>query len=178
MKKQPETFEYLGKLFTPVIMPGKYNWDKLSRNMWGNDENLQRLDCINKNGYTHEDFYKAAKKAGCGKVDVFMLNGETVIPCNILRYYKQPSWYAKELMKRQYISQTREYLKHELKAVEKAMMEKLDKAKESGAIPEEWTKQGNHLLQKAIMDSFCKDMPYSALDKKTKKEFSNLHLFI
>ncbi len=81
-------------------------------------------------------------------------------------------------LKRQYVSQTRQYIKAEIKQIEVALMAKLDKAANSGAIPEDWAKTGNHLLQKAIVDSFCLDRPYSALDSSTKKEFSNLHKFI
>ena len=84
----------------------------------------------------------------------------------------------KELMKRQYKSQTAAYIKAELKEIEETLLAKLEKANESGAIPEQWSKDGNHLLKMAIIDSFCKDRPYSGVSDYMRKEFSNLHKFI
>lgn len=83
-----------------------------------------------------------------------------------------------DVMKRQYISQTRQCIKAEMKNIENDLLYKLDKAAKSGAIPEEWAKDGNHLLKKAIIDSFCLDRPYGGISGETKKEFSNLHKFI
>ena len=83
-----------------------------------------------------------------------------------------------DLMKRQYISQTRAYIKQEIRNIENDLLYKLDKAAKSGAIPEQWAKDGNHLLKKAIIDSFCLDRPYGGVAGETKKEFSNLHKFI
>lgn len=93
--QQPQPFEYLGKLFTPVeTLRG--NFVEKSKHIWGNHETLAKLDSVNKNGYSHSDFYKVARKAGAGRIDTFLLNGEKVIPCNKLMYYGQPTWYAEE----------------------------------------------------------------------------------
>lgn len=72
----------------------------------------------------------------------------------------------------------RQYLKAEIKNIEKALFEKLEKAFESGHIPEEWKATGNHLLMKAVINSFCKDEPYSHLDPIYRKQAGNLHKFI
>lgn len=83
-----------------------------------------------------------------------------------------------ELMKKQYVSQTRQYIRAELAQIENTLLAKLAQAESSGAIPEQWAKDGNHLLKMAIIDSFCKNRPYSGVSEYTKKEFSNLHKFI
>ncbi len=95
-KQTPKSFTYLGRVFKPIQIDEKYNWNKLASKLWGGDETLKHLDCINENGYKHEDFYKEAKKNGCGKIDVFEMGGEKVIPCNRLMYYGEPTWYSKK----------------------------------------------------------------------------------
>jgi hypothetical protein len=72
----------------------------------------------------------------------------------------------------------RQYLKAELKEIEIALNKKLEKAFNSGAIPEHWKQSGNHLLTKAIIHSFCLDRPYEMFDKANKKEQKNIHLFL
>jgi len=57
-------------------------------------------------------------------------------------------------------------------------MEKVDLAIRSGAIPEDWKRQGDHRLSKAIIDSICVDRPLAPSDKQNKKDFKNLSLFI
>lgn len=42
--------------------------------------------------------------------------------------------------------------------------------------PEEYKLECNWLLSKAVMDSFCRDRPYRAFNKTSKKEFDNIHL--
>jgi hypothetical protein len=80
--------------------------------------------------------------------------------------------------KAQYIAHTKRYLKAELKEIEAALYKKLEKAEKSGAIPEHWMETGNHLLSKAIINSFCLDLPYEMIDKTWRKEAKQLHLFL
>lgn len=81
-------------------------------------------------------------------------------------------------VKQNYIRYTKQYLKAEVKEIEKALMKKLDQAENSGSIPEDWMKTGNHLLKMAIIDSFCQDRPYKMRDNSNQKEAQNIHLFI
>lgn len=75
--------------------------------------------------------------------------------------------------------EAKKQLKAEIKnAIEANLFKKLDAAINSGAIPEHWMEQGNHLLSKAIIHSFCLDKPYEMFSKEYKKEALNLHLFI
>ena len=73
---KPKTFEYLGKLFTPTNKT--YCWD----------EKLQKLEGqVNLSGYSYKEFYRIAKENGCGKEDVFIMDGEKVIPCSYFLFY-------------------------------------------------------------------------------------------
>lgn len=177
----PEPFEYLGKTFIPIDT-GKHDWKKLSNKIWGGGDYLKPLDAINKNGYTHSDFYKVAKEHGCGKIDVFEMDGEKVIPCNALMYYGEPTWYApkrnQELSEATFRRYQEQYLKEAIRDIETALEQKLQKAFNSGAIPEVWKETGNHLTMMAVIDSFCKERPYKMWDKEHQKEADNLHLFI
>lgn len=181
--KKEKSFSYLGRTFTPVIVNnGRYDWNKLAKKVWGNDDNLKPLEKINCE-FNYSEFYLQATKNGCGKIDVFILDdGEKVIPCHILKYYGEPTWYAKkiqeELSEATFKRYQEKYLQEELQEIEKILLRKLNAAYHSGAIPEYWKETGNRLLTKAIINSFCKDMPYQMLDKKRIKESNNLHLFI
>ncbi len=65
-----------------------------------------------------------------------------------------------------------------LEEFKKSAYQKLDKAHNSGAVPEEWKEDdGNYCLAKAILDSLCKDRPYEPTASQ-KKDFNNLHLFM
>lgn len=180
-KKVPEPFEYLGKVFKPLeTLKGKWS-DKVMK-LWGNEESSKQLDCINKNGYNHSEFYKLARKSGCGNIDVFELDGEKVIPCNALMYYGEPTWYATkhraELYEQTFRLYQMEYLKAEMKDIEEALFKKMESAFVSGSIPDEWKKTGNHLLKMAVIDSFCRDRPYKMRDSSNQKDANNIHLFI
>lgn len=85
----------------------------------------------------------------------------------------------KELNKQQKEKETLAFIKKELKGdVLKILTRKVQQALASGAVPEYFMEKGNHLLSKAILDSFCRDRPYSMLDTLHKKESENIHLFI
>ena len=72
----------------------------------------------------------------------------------------------------------KEYLEAKIFEIKKALFEKLEKAFESGAIPDHWKKTGNHFIVKAIVDSFCQDRPDKLSAKDHIKEINNLHLFL
>jgi len=112
--KEPQPFDYLGKTFTPIITQGKYDWNELARNVWGHSdqdhESNKKLKHINEK-FTHEDFYKTAKKSGCGKVDIFYMDGEVVIPCNVLRWYKEPGWSKESKKEANYTAQKNKIMK-------------------------------------------------------------------
>lgn len=56
---------------------------------------------------------------------------------------------------------------------------KLKSALASGGIPDEWLQDDeSHLLQKAVLDSLCRDRPYRPASSTLTDEFDNLHLFI
>ncbi len=57
-------------------------------------------------------------------------------------------------------------------------LQSLDQADNSGSISDDMKQEGNWLLAKAIVDSFCRTRPYSPLSASTKKEFDNLYHFI
>lgn len=97
--KKEKSFEYLGKIFEPVITEKKYTWEEKVYSLWGGStkesKDLHRLKDINAD-FNHTEFYKIAKINGCGKIDVFILDGEKVIPSNILRYFGEPLWHRSE----------------------------------------------------------------------------------
>lgn len=64
-----------------------------------------------------------------------------------------------------------------LEELKKSAYQKLDKAYSSGTVPEEWKKEGNYCLAKAVLDSLCKDRPYKP-PASQKEDFDNLHLFM
>lgn len=66
-------------------------------------------------------------------------------------------------------------LMHEIKI---SLVKKLDKAIASGAIPDEWKQQGDYRTAKAVITSFCLDMPYDGVLPKTKQDIRNLHKFL
>lgn len=84
----------------------------------------------------------------------------------------------KELLQNTFERYQRKYLKNILKEIKIELEKKLEKAFVSGAIPTHWKETGNYMCVKAVIDSFCKDRPYSILDKKHQKEAENLHLFL
>lgn len=85
----------------------------------------------------------------------------------------------KILTKTQKEKETLKFLKQELKGdILKVLTRKLQAALASGGIPEYFMQKDNHLLSKAIIDSFCRDRPYSMLDTIHEKDSKNLHLFI
>lgn len=175
LAEQLKPFEYLGKIFTPILrITGRNNWQRKAAKVWG-----EKLEI---DGYKHEDFYKVAKKAGCGKFDVFLLDGEQVIPCNELRYYGEPTWFAgskeKEEKQRLYERNQRWHLKDALQSIEKTLFTKLETAFVSGAIPDRWKENENQCLVNAVIDSFCQDRPHRMLDNDNRKDSDNLHKFI
>lgn len=58
------------------------------------------------------------------------------------------------------------------------LIKDVEKALNSGSVPDYFMEANNHYLSKAILDSFCKDRPYSALYKSVQKDFDNIHKFI
>lgn len=54
----------------------------------------------------------------------------------------------------------------------------LEDAANSGAISDDMKQADNWLLAKAIVDSFCRNRPYSPLSDSTTEEFDNLYHFI
>jgi len=61
--------------------------------------------------------------------------------------------------------------------IKKDLIKKLDRALNSGCVPQEYYND-DFLLTKALLNSFILDNNYKALDKKTEKEFKNIHLFV
>lgn len=85
----------------------------------------------------------------------------------------------KILTKKQKQAEVKRQIKQELQIVIKnKLLEKVDKALNSGAIPDHWLEENNRLLLKSIIDSFCKDGNYSFFEKQTVKDSNNLHLFL
>lgn len=58
------------------------------------------------------------------------------------------------------------------------LLKKLDKALSSKTLPDDYFEQGNFLISKAVLDSFCKDRPFEALSPITKKEFNKIHVYL
>lgn len=84
-----------------------------------------------------------------------------------------------ELTEKTFRRYQQQYLKEYVKDIETALMRKLERAFESGAIPEDWKKTGNNFTNMAVIDSFCKDRPYKCYsNKEIQKDADNLHLFI
>lgn len=54
---------------------------------------------------------------------------------------------------------------------------KLKSALVSSSVPEEWLKNADSfLLQKAVLDSVCRDRPYKPRNPDHQAEFDNLHV--
>jgi len=83
----------------------------------------------------------------------------------------------KLLTKKQKQAEAKRQLKSEVKYIQEQLLKKLEKSFHSGAIPEYFYEEGNHLLTKAIIDSFCRDRPYSPISS-FKKDIENIHNFI
>ena len=56
--------------------------------------------------------------------------------------------------------------------------QKLKSALSSGAVPDEFYKEDNNLLARAIFDSICKDRPFQARAGQYKEDFKNIHICI
>ena len=83
----------------------------------------------------------------------------------------------KQLTKKQKQAETTRQLKAEVKNIQAALLKKLASALVSGAVPDYFYEEGNHLLSKSIIDSFCRDRPYSPVSYY-KKDMENIHNFI
>lgn len=71
-------FNYLRRKFKPVgTLPKDSDFHATTRK-------CKRIGIHNYEGgkYSHTDFYNAARRAGCGEIDVFQMNGSTIVlPC-------------------------------------------------------------------------------------------------
>lgn len=72
------SFTYLNHTFSPVdTLPERADFFSTTRN-------CRSIGISNYNGgkYSHSEFYAKAVKAGCGKTDLFRIDGKTlVLPC-------------------------------------------------------------------------------------------------
>jgi len=82
---------------------------------------------------------------------------------------------SKDAKKREALRQLKKELKGDILNV---LTRKLESAISSGSIPEYFYEEGNWLLSKSVIDSFCRDRPYSMLDTGYRKDCENIHLFI
>lgn len=73
-------FEYKGNLYTSFKKMEKYNAYELLRQTTESEE----LNEINKT-FNWDEFYKKAKENNCGEVDVFLVNGLKVVPCDTMK---------------------------------------------------------------------------------------------
>jgi hypothetical protein len=77
------------------------------------------------------------------------------------------------------IEMQKQKLDHLIELFSKKAHEKLDKAINSGGVPGEWLgNDGCYLLQKAVLDSLCRERPFSVRNEHDKMDFDNLHLMI
>lgn len=83
----------------------------------------------------------------------------------------------KTLNKKQKEAECKRQINEQIKAIKTDMQKKLSKALVSGSVPDYFYEQGNYLLTKAIIDSFCRERPYSPVSTY-KKDVENIHNFI
>lgn len=72
-----KSFIYQGETFTPLSQCDGSNW--ILHTM--KEQKLADITNIFPNGWSHKDFYDAARKAGCGDYDIFIHNGNECLPC-------------------------------------------------------------------------------------------------
>lgn len=66
-----------------------------------------------------------------------------------------------------------------LESFAKAARESLRIAQQCGAIPDEWLADVDDFrLQKAVLDSLCRDRPFKAPSPTLRADFENLHIML
>lgn len=85
---------------------------------------------------------------------------------------------TKILTKAQKKAEVKKQITQMLKDVKSDLFKDIDKAMNSGAVPEEFYQEGTFYLSKCLIDNFCTDRPYKPLNPATVKEYYNIHLFI
>jgi len=83
-----------------------------------------------------------------------------------------------QLTATQFNKEQHKILKELFQDIKISLVQKLNKAIASGAIPDEWKQEGDYRTVKAVITSFCLDLPYDGSLDNTKKDMRNLHKFL
>lgn len=81
------SFNFLGKTFIPKRQFTKRE-ENVGLRIVGRSTGIGNYEWSKVKGWNYEKFYIEAKKAGAGEIDIFLLDGKEVIPCENELFYK------------------------------------------------------------------------------------------
>lgn len=132
------------------------------------------IECIDRNGCWQAATVRSKKKA------IELL--KTFHPQVRINWARKDrvivSWeYVKEETMSK-LGETHKQIDKMLEYTRETLYQMVKAALASGALSDEMKREGNWLLTKAVMDIWCQERQYRALDRSTKKESNNLSHFI
>lgn len=82
------------------------------------------------------------------------------------------------MTEQEFRTEQRQLMEAEIENIKDALISRLEKSFNSGAIPDEWKSNGDHRTKCAVIDSFCRDRPYEMWSDGNRANAENIHLFL